>query len=92
MARYEVDGTSAMAPQEDENHPILRLAKDGMAPDVTGRGNIIPNGSKERDSKIVDFNDAKNKLVGGESAASNELEQGNTKGLDDIRDRESKAK
>ena len=89
MARYEVDGTSAMAPEEDES-PILRLVKDDIIPDVDGYGDIAPDGSKEHNQKIINFNEAKQKLANKESAASNGLGQ-STDSLGDIREKESKA-
>lgn len=88
MAKYEVDGTSARAPQEDG--PSLRLVKNGMTLDLPGHVGVAPDGTRKPNSKIIDFNEAAKRLRGSEAAASGEMEQG-ASGLDGVRDREAEA-
>ena len=68
MARYEVDGTSARAPEEEG--PFLQLVKNEITPDTTGRGSITPDGSKKQNQKIVNINDARKRLLNNETAAA----------------------
>lgn len=88
MARYEVDGTSARAPQEDG--PSLRLVKNGMVPDLPGHVGVAPDGTRKPNSKVIDFNEAAKRLRGSEAAASGEMEQG-AGGLDGVRSKETEA-
>ena len=68
MARYEVDGTSARAPEEEG--PFLQLVKNEITPDTTGRGSITPDGSKKQSQKIINIDDARKRLLNNETAAA----------------------
>lgn len=90
MARYEVDGTSAKAPEEDG--PFLQVVKGGITPDTTGRDSILADGAKKKDPKIIDINEARKRLADKELAASGEIGQDDAKGLGGVRDKETSAR
>ena len=70
-----MDGTSARKPDGEEG-PFLRLVKNEVTPDISGRSSIKPNSPSKQDQKIINFDDARRQLVDREKMAGDEVERG----------------
>lgn len=88
MARYETDGSSAMAPQEEES-PFLHLVKNEMSPDLPGKEGVSPDGSRKKDQKVVDYNEARRQMLGKERSAAEGVSGDNSGGISGARNSEA---
>lgn len=88
MARYETDGSSAMAPQEEES-PFLHLVKNEMSPDLPGKEGVAPDGSRKKSQKVIDFNEARQQMLGKEKSAAEDVSGDNSGGINGARNSEA---